>query len=296
MENTINKFRVAVVIAVGFTLNACATTSFAPPSVNLVNKMETRGSNRSIGQSCQPFEVRGEEKKPIRIEQNVEGAQALIDNFLLLYRCRAHSAANGRQIFELPSFLVTVGTLTATALGAGPDVALSGGAAASILNGGKSYYSPKQKAEIFDGALDALICIKMEAAGISAFSFEESRASVAAVTVKRDADWDDRDKVPITIENQYFQLVSSSLFSVERVLAQRLSNAGTFDPDGVVAEIEQLAKKLEEAKGAEKTKEAGATAAVLSGSSGEKALVAQTLVQVGALKPKLQSCVVRAKL
>lgn len=93
-------------------------------------------------------------------------------------------------------------------------------------------------------------------------------------------------------------------------MAQRLSNVGSFDPAGVIAEIKTLD---EEAR--RKTEDAEATAAnqaqalVADGSkadasAGAKSAVAvtdqdkiaQTIVQVETLQPKLQQCVVRAKI
>tara|TARA_R100001244_G_scaffold47550_2_gene42252 strand:+ start:2495 stop:3361 length:867 start_codon:yes stop_codon:yes gene_type:complete len=275
-------------------LGGCATTSFAPPSVNLTNVMETRGSNRSIGQSCKSFEKLAD-SKPVPIEESVDGARSLINNFILLYRCRAHSAANGRQIFEIPSFLTAVGTITATAFGAGPNVAIAGGSAASILNGSKNYYDPKGKADIFDSSLDALICIKMEAVGIDGFSIKKIQDEAEKNSLKFQT-----RKNPVGVEvgpeTQYFDLVSSSLLSVERILAQRLSAVGVFDPAGVVAEIKQLSDDIEEANSPAAVADAQNKAQPLALSMAEKATAARTLLEINALKPKLQSCVVRAKL
>jgi hypothetical protein len=289
---------VPLLAAAVLSLGGCATVSFAPPSVNLVNAMETRGSNRSLGQSCQPFE-KGTVGNRVRITEDVDGARALIDNFVLMYRCRAHSAANGRQMFEVPSFLTAVGGVTAIALGAGPDVALATGAATSVLNGGKGYYAPKDKAKIFDGSLDALLCIKTEAVGVAAFD------------AKVDAKWNAIDaliknndtSVEVPAEKQYFDMVSASLLSVERILAQRLSNSGTFDPAGIIAEIEKLTSEEEKAA----TPEANAALAEaekgLAGKTGvafDAALntvrQAKAIISIPQLQPKLQKCVVRAKL
>ncbi len=41
-------------LVMGVWLSGCATTSFAPPSVNLENETELRGSNYSFGQRCMP--------------------------------------------------------------------------------------------------------------------------------------------------------------------------------------------------------------------------------------------------
>jgi len=275
-------------------LGGCATTSFAPPSVNLTNVMETRGSNRSIGQSCKSFEKLAD-NKPVPIKESVDGARSLINNFILLYRCRAHSAANGRQIFEIPSFLTAVGTITATAFGAGSNVAIAGGSAASILNGSRNYYDPKGKADIFDSSLDALICIKMEAVGIDGFSIKKVQGEAEKNILKFETG-ENRFGVDVGPETQYFDLVSSSLLSVERILAQRLSAVGVFDPAGVVAEIKQLSDDIEQASSPAAVADAQNKAQPLALSTAEKATAARTLLEINALKPKLQSCVVRAKL
>lgn len=195
----------------------------------------------------------------------------LIDNFVDAYRCAAHSAGNGRQWFEVPSFLALTGAATATILGAGETVPVIAGAANQILPGGKAYYVPQQKAEIFDHALDAILCIKTEAVGVPAFSTDlEGR-------VLRDG-----GSVEVSFEEQYFHLVAAALLSVERAMAQRLSTVGKFDPAGVVAEIEKL-KKEEDA------------AADAAGKSRIGAADFATL-QLDVLQPRLQKCVVRAKM
>lgn len=293
MTRFLNIFLFASVVFA--SLGGCASTSFAPPPVNLTNVMETRGSNLSWSQSCRSFEKRDDDRNVIPIGQTVNGARALIENFVLLYRCRAHSAANGRQIFEVPSFLTAVGTVTAAAFGAPPDVSIAGGAATSILNGGKNYYNPKQKADIFDGALDALLCIKLEAIGIDAFDVKALDAAKRS-SGQKILNFRNDSEVVVSPEAQYFDLIAGSLYSVERVLAQRLSNVGTFDPAGVVAEIEQLSKKNEEASGQQAQTNAAAKAGVLGLSGDEKKVAANAIVAINALQPKLQRCVVRAKL
>tara|TARA_R110002124_G_scaffold114551_1_gene269981 strand:- start:817 stop:1692 length:876 start_codon:yes stop_codon:yes gene_type:complete len=291
----VEKMKNVLMLASAATLlGGCATTSFAPPSVNLTNVMETRGSNRSIGQSCKSFEKLAD-NKPVPIKESVDGARSLINNFILLYRCRAHSAANGRQIFEIPSFLTAVGTITATAFGAGSNVAIAGGSAASILNGSRNYYDPKGKADIFDSSLDALICIKMEAVGIDGFSIKKIQGEAEKNILKFETG-ENRFGVDVGPETQYFDLVSSSLLSVERILAQRLSAVGVFDPAGVVAEIKQLSDDIEQASSPAAVADAQNKAQPLALSTAEKATAARTLLEINALKPKLQSCVVRAKL
>lgn len=269
--------------------------------------MAVRGSNYSFGQRCMPNErlVSG---NPVPITETVAGAQALINNFIYMYRCRAHSAANGRQAFEVPALLVGVGTATAMAFGAPADVAIAGGATTAGLNAGKNYYSPKQKAAIYDNALDALLCIKTEAVGIDPLTLK----AISAIEVGGDngRTLAASGGVTVTAEQRYFALVSASLLSVERILAQRLSNVGSFDPAGVIAEIKTLAVETrEKTEAAAATADNQAQALVTDGSKagaspGAKSAagatdqdkIAQTIVQLETLQPKLQQCVVRAKI
>jgi hypothetical protein len=216
-------------------LSGCATTSFSPPVVNLKHPT-TVGSQAQA--KCAAQIVADQTRS---IDSNVAGARALINNFIYVYRCRAHSAANGRQWFEVPALLIAAGTVTAAAFGAGPDVAIAGGAGSAVLANGKGYYSPQQKAAIYDHALDALLCIKSEAVGVKSFDIAISETFKNAV-----AD----GKIEVDPYDQYFDMISSALFSVERILSQRLSSTGTFDAAGLVAEIEAIKKKVDDAEAA----------------------------------------------
>lgn len=295
-----------VSLVLAASLGGCATTSFAPPSVNLENAMFTRGSNRLV-QSCRPY--KRDPKVPIG--HDVAGTLALIDNFVLSYRCAAHSSANGRQIFEVPTLLTAAGAATAVAFGAGADVAIAGGAATALLGAGKGYYSPQEKAAIFDSALDALLCIKTEAVAIDAFTVgaiaatetqtgAQVTATLAATRVSPPGG------VAVSAEERYFQAVQAALLSVERVLATRLSRVGRFDTAGVIAEIKLLE---EESKPTDTvTANAGAAAQSLTGggtTSGavrsaitglSQSAVAETIIDLAVFQPKLQQCVVRAKI
>ncbi|MEG3168200.1 hypothetical protein U1737_08355 [Sphingomonas sp. LB3N6] len=245
--------------------------------------------------------------KPIPITRTVSGTQALIDNFVLMYRCRAHSAANGRQTFEVPAMLIGAGAATALAFGAPSGFAIAGGAATAALSAGKNYYSPQMKAAIFDSALDAILCIKSEAVGIDPISIgaisaaQEGGARALAAP-------GGNDNLTVSAAERYFIGVSAALLSVERVLAQRLSVVGTFDPAGVIAEIKGLAAEVEEKKtGGTSTATDQAKALVQDAGGGNQAVksavsattearIAQTFIQLETLQPKLQQCVVRAKI
>lgn len=318
--------RIVLALAISLSLSACATTSFAPPSVNLENEMAAVGSNYSFGERCMPNQRTGADGRAVPIREDVHGARKLIDNFILMYRCRAHSSANGRQAFELPAFLSLVGATAATAFGAGPDVAIAGGIGNSVFTSGGKYYAAQRKAEIYDHALDALLCIKTEAVGVDGFTLDRISDVEKGAAPRVEPQDGEGPSVTITSSEQYFDMVSAALLSVERVAAQRLSAAGTpFDAAGVIAEIESLKKKTEE-KAGEAPKAADQADALLATPQpvappamtelGEKSFtlqslrfsnamtalqgtpreqVVETLLYIRLLQPKLQQCVVRAK-
>jgi len=272
------------------SLSACATTSFAPPSVN-VNRGDT---GREALVSCAP----GGGGKPI--DQDVAGALQLIDNFVDAYRCAAHAAANGRQAFEVPSFLTLVGSTAAVAFGAGSDVAIAGGIGNSVFSGAKSYYDPQAKADIFDRSLDALLCIQTEAVGIKAFDIPKAAEAErgGASNLLTGALGEEGGVVAISSEQQYFRMVSAALMSVERVTALRLSRVGHFDPGGVQAEIEKWGKERAEkeaALAAPPAPDEALVASLFGADSGTQALVQQVHLEIEALQPALQLCVTRAK-
>jgi hypothetical protein len=246
-------------------LAGCATTSFAPPAVDIYQKTAVRQDHKT-GETC-TYAVSPEAGSPRKtlmvggvpvpavaggaqaITHDVEGARALIDNFIYAYRCRMGSAANGRQIFEVPAYLAATGAVVATAFGAGTDATLIAGAVGAILGGGKGYYAPKDKTAIYDGALGALLCIKTESVGIRAFSIEDAPKPKSDSEAGGGAG--EGAKVTIAPEKQYFDMVTAALLSVERVVTQRLSNSGKYDPAGVVAEVTTLNDQI---KAAEKAK------------------------------------------
>ena len=96
-------------------LPGCATTSFAPPRVDLQSR------------SAPTF----------------EDAIADVDVFILKYRSFARDVANGRQYFEVPAFLGSVAAVAATAFGASSDATIGAGAASAVLGGGRAYYAPR---------------------------------------------------------------------------------------------------------------------------------------------------------
>ncbi len=285
-------------------LSGCATTSFAPPSVNLNTK--TGFGQSGYAGNCMPTEVTSG-GNVVRIEPTVDGAQALIDNFTYVYRCSRNRAADGRQIFEVPSLLIQIGAATALAFGAPKEVAIGGGAATGTLAAGNKYWSPQQKADFYNKALLAVMCIKNESLGLDPVKLETVSVAQDQTRKAMIAAAGGGSTVGVTASQRYFGLIQTNLFAVESVLEQRLSKAGTFDPEGVVAQIEKIkddiAAKKQQAQASAPAAakalvapQAGPGARSLTaGEAAEAVSLEQTLVDIETLGPRLQQCVMVAK-
>lgn len=270
----------------GLGLAACTTTtSFAPPDIPIRN----RATDTSVIRDCAPVL----QSPTVSIGRNVDGALALTDNFIIGYRCSMRAAADGRQPWEILSFLSLVGSSLATALGAGTDVAIIGGSANAVFTAGRTYYAPQEQTEILNDAVDALLCIQTESVGISAFTVQAAaRNEETTLQGMRSG------SVAITVETQYFNMVAAALMSVERVTAQRLSRRGSFDAAGVAAEIEKLAQKLRDAEQARRGGPQPLTGAESLTREQRLAihLVQNVQLDLDVLRPKLDQCVIRAKI
>jgi hypothetical protein len=321
-----------------FLLAGCATTSFAPPIVKMDKELTFTRSQTTFNAVCTP---NPNDPTAQQIRRDTDGALLLVNNFILTYRCQADRAAEGRQYFEVPGFLSTIGGVAAAAFGAPADVAIGTGAASAALNQGKSYYAPRDKAVVLNDGLDALLCIQNEAVGIDPYTLKTLSAAqeatgsgstttepqpVVAGSPVQSAPADDGPEIYVSSQRQYFEMVRTALFAVERVVAQRLSNAGTpFDASGVIAELEKLNKEVEEKKNEvpdakvageeakkaavpETSSEAGLgqpsiPASVLAQMSRTGAKLAavsdrqvgRTVIKLHVLQPKLDKCVLRAK-
>jgi hypothetical protein len=332
------------------SLPACATLSFAPPQVRMDKEISANNGQTFFNAACTP----NDKRRAPTIKPNVDGAIRLINNFVLTYRCQADRAAEGRQFFEVPSMLATIGGATAAAFGAAPGVAIGTGAFSATMGQGKSYYAPKDKAVVLNDGMDALLCIQNEAVGVDPFTLktlaaaqensgspppkttDEGKGNTREITLLGVGEQapSHEPEVSVSYGQQYFVMVRSALFSVERVVAQRLSAAGTpFDASGVVAEIEQLNKKAADEKDATEGKDAksateaaqkeGAAAKKLapptaSASSGFTLLeskqrrdafdeadrglqqldaeqLGRAIIKLRTLQTKLEKCIVRAK-
>lgn len=272
------------VVLVG--LSGCATTSFAPPRVDFHQEM----TNASLGADCRLIAGKGN-----NLPHDVSGARALIRNYFGAYECAMRATANGRQAFEVPAFLSLVGATTAVALGAGPNVAIAGGAGNSIFNAGNSYYAPREQTAILSDAFDAITCIQSEAVGISPTEIEAAseqqrlNRSMSAKVVGGGT-------VQVTSEVQYYDMVSSKLGNVHAIATGRLAGRGSLNAGNVASEIETLVNKIREAEAA-KDKPPPTGGAEAYGIAKASVVRSSELVQLelNVLEPKLAKCVVRAK-
>jgi hypothetical protein len=278
-------FRV-VMIATGcgayISLTGCATVSFAPPKVD-TNKAIDRNA---AGGCLQAGRARG-----ASIVQDVAGATALIDNVVLAYRCAAHEAADGRQIFEVPSLLSLVAAAMGPTFGLTNDGRIAAAVSAAVLGKANAYYAPKEKAHIIDAALDAALCVQTNAVGVPFFDTTRQIPAVPAGTGAPSG------SVEVSTQLQYFQTVSAALYSIERILAKRLSDTGTaFDASSLQAEIEKL-KATKDAQ-EDKLKTLAQTPPVpgAPGAAGNQPDNGVVQVQIELLQTNLQQCVVRAKM
>lgn len=266
------KAKLCVILVGAIALGGCASTTFAPPEVDVYRQMN--GDSLTMG-------CRLSGASSGAIQHNVDGALLLVHNFVNSYRCGMRAAADGRQPFEILSFLSLAGATAAVALGASPDVAIIGAAANGIFTAGNKYFAPQEQTEILSSAVDALLCIQTESVGIAAFdSTVESEALVPP---------SGGGSVEINTERIYFNMVTAALLSVERVAAQRLSRRGSFDAEGVAGELEVQRQRLEDAR--DQRNEAMALFAL-----GRASANSVVVLRLEELRPKLQLCVTRAKI
>ncbi len=222
------------------TLSGCATFSFAPPNVNTSQHVETAG-NRICA-----FNPRVGER--VNDPNDLLSTFRLIDNYSLAYRCAVSQASNGRQAFQIPSFLSALVGVAAGAFNGSRDLAVGAGIAASTSNSANGYWAPQEKAGVLDSAFDAVLCIRTEAVGIRFFESRDVPAAVAAGS-----------EIEVPVEWRYHAMISAALFQVDRIVASRLRSQGKFDAAGLVAEIEALTKKIDDAEKAKNPGEATQT-------------------------------------
>lgn len=293
-------------------LGGCASTSFAPPPVPIGKKL---GGTETCSARNQFADID-------KLADTVAGAQRVIDLHLFVYDCAMRQAADGRQAFEIPAYLGAVGTATAVVFGAGSDVLIAGGVNSAVMNRGKGYFDPQRKAEIYLRALSAMRCIKAESIGVPAFDPQFQKAAADMVAPGQSA-------ITLTPAEQYYGMIEAALGTVRDVAADRLRGVGSFDPASLQAEIIKLSADIREADAAKKAGTKKGTAAEGGGdappsgtapaadmtdangsNNGQKPPppVPVTVTQspesvsitpelkLGAMKPRLDLCVARAKL
>lgn len=105
---------------------------------------------------------------------------------------------------------------------------------------------------MLNDGLDAFLCVQNEAVGVDPYTLrtlsaaqQDSGSAVSqSGTDDGAADRSGGASISIASDRQYFEMVRTALIAAERVVAQRLSSAGTpFDAAGVIAEIETLNQK-----------------------------------------------------
>jgi hypothetical protein len=159
------------------------------------------------------------------------------------YSCSHDTAANGRQIFDLPAFVSTTAAATAVAVGATPvaTIGIAGTAGSSTFNAGKAYYDPTAKAAIYNQALAALECIRDASIGITSTAIQQSDQKKALLSRALIGTGQSSPTVTITADEQYFMIVTTAVYEVRDILAGRLSTVGTINASTVADEIKKAA-------------------------------------------------------
>lgn len=121
-----------------------------------------------------------------------------------------------------------------------------------------------------------------------------SRATSAAAL---DFDMATRSGVEISAAAQYYEMVSASLFSIERILAERLRDAGSTSTTEVFSKLKDLAKQSADADAKLGTQSAAQNlAGAASASQLSQAYADYVELQNDALQPKLQICTLQARI
>ena len=145
----------------GLAISSCTTTSFASPEIEMGYVMDSVQPGTCTVQAAEGAS---------EITPNVAGAHLLIDNFLAGYKCTSREASNGRQSFEVPSFLALVAAGVGGPLyGFSRNEQLAAGAYSAVMGRANSYYAPKEKADLLRTAINGVTCIGNAAVGYDHF-------------------------------------------------------------------------------------------------------------------------------
>lgn len=173
------KTRALIILTASTVIAGCSTTSFAPPHVNLDTVV---GKRTTPLKSC----MEASEQSTRKIDENVEGAMALIDNFMVGYRCASRSAAEGRKNFEVPAFLFAATSALGQSFGLVEDATLGIAAAGITATQGNSYFAPQTKADYLNSAIDAITCIQLGSVGLDGFDINGKKEEGGDGTTGKD--------------------------------------------------------------------------------------------------------------
>ena len=234
-------------------LSGCSTFSFAPPPVETERKLTRQDRN-----FCEFVADDGAEM----ISRDVDGALTLINQFLVSYRCATHQAADGRQIFEVPSLLALAVAAVGPEFGLTGNGRLAAASGAALYTQSNSYYAPREKATILDSALDAVVCIKTEAVGVG---FLDTRAKADQNNEIREISdaIDQAEEDETEIEDDVAQL--------EGELASKM-DLPTETKSALIAQVSSLRSDLAAAKGRTRRLKAAYAEKLLTRSAQEDAL------------------------
>jgi hypothetical protein len=163
----------------GLAISGCTTTSFAPPEIEMGYVMDSVQPGTCTVQAAEGAS---------EITPDVAGANLLIDNFLAGYKCASREASNGRQSFEVPSFLALIAAgIGGPLYGFSRNEQLAAGAYSAVMGRANSYYAPKEKADLLRAAISGVTCIGNAAVGYDYFDADAedeggARNAVAGTT------------------------------------------------------------------------------------------------------------------
>jgi hypothetical protein len=328
--------------AAALALSGCTSFSFAPPAIE-TNRLVTDVSSTDCSVTA--------DADATPINRNIEGALLLTDNFLAGYRCAARQAADGRQSFEIPSFLsLALAAAGGPAFNLSENEQLRAGLYSAVMGRANTYYAPAEKAGMLHAAIDGVVCVKNAAVGFERFNEiveqenQQRRAFVGAqseeqrlselieahierlkeqlaspllavadqprltaelnelLSIQTDLLRTMNRKVQsgsVSIEapRAYYELVTGALYSIERVLSERLSDAGSFEPSGITTELEQYIQAQADARERQRQAEnRGTNGAVGNYLSLQDKQASLMEIELDDLHAGLQKCVVRAKI
>lgn len=203
---------------------------------------------------------------------------SLINKFTASYRKAASANANGRQAFEVPSFLATVGAVTATAFGAGPNVVLAGGGANAVFKGGNAYYSPKTKAAIYNSAIEALQCVKSVAKDVEPLTAQD-----------RPLVGDDNGEL-------IYDVLYDASVDVETILKRRLSDVSSMESlDKLLKDYQNAVNQADEARNAVNQIQPNKNFDFSAFKSDSNKMAQARDAYLQELRKKINVCVVRAR-